>query len=288
MARIVIAIPHGSIDLPPDLDPPFAPHVDAAFLRRESDAWTGRIYDVDGVSVVPYRWHRFVADPNRSERQKTEGGVVPHLDFELRRLYPPGVELTQEQRNARVVRFHRPYHQLVAHAVSEEGVSFFLDAHSMAEIGPPRGPDPGERRPDAVLSNLGDPGGEPLGDGTPVSCPPALMRFAAGRLEHHLRRILAPPCGDDDAPRGTVQLNEPFTGGYGVQTHASVAQGVPGLQVELCQRLWLDAETFEPLPGRIEWMRRVVTAWCRDIEARLKTDRLLGVDQPNTLRTTWT
>ncbi len=275
MARIVIAIPHGSIDLPPDLEPPFAPHVDPTFLRRESDAWTGEIYDVPGTSRLRYPWHRFVADPNRSERQKTEGGVVPDLDFELRRLYPVGVELTAAQRMERVKQHHRPYHALVALAVGEPGVSFFLDAHSMAEVGPPRGPDPGERRPDAVLSNLGGPDGEPIGDGTPTTCPADLTRFAASRLEHHLLTLPAPAHADDDAPEGSVWLNDPFPGGYGVQTHANVGQGVPGLQVELNQRLWLDAKSFEPLAGRVEWLNRVATAWCRDIERRL-TNREWG------------
>lgn len=275
MARIVIAIPHGSIALPPDLDPPFAEHVDAAFLRRESDAWTDEIYAVPGAQTVHYPWHRFVVDPNRFERQKSEGGIVPDLDFELRRLYPPGVELTAQQRMARVLQHHRPYHDLVRLAVGDPATRFFLDGHSMAEIGPLRGPDPGQRRPDAVLSNLGDPDGEPLGDGEPVSCPPELFRWLGQRLHHHLLHIPAPPHGPDDEPEGEVWLNEPFPGGYGVITHGDVAQGVHGIHVELSQRLWLDAETFEPLPGRVAWMNRVATAWCRDIEDRMKRDTLL-------------
>jgi N-formylglutamate amidohydrolase len=276
MARIVIAIPHGSIDLPPDMDPPFADHVTPRFLRAESDAWTGQIYEIEGVRTVHYPWHRFVADPNRSERQKTEGGVVPDLDFELQRLYPPGVELTAAQRMARVDKHHRPYHELVAITVAEPTTRFFLDAHSMARIGPPRGPDPGKRRPDAVLSNLGGSQGGPRGDGTPVCCPALLTQWIGERLRHHLLHVPAPPHEPENAPLGEVWLNDPFDAGYGVQSHASIAQGVPGLQVELNQRLWLDADTFEPLEGRIEWMNRVATAWCRDIEDRLKKDALLA------------
>lgn len=276
MARIVIAIPHGSIDLPPDLDPPFADHVDRRFLRCESDAFTGQIYEVEGTHTVHYPWHRFVADPNRSERQKTEGGVVPDLDFELRDLYPEGGQPSPEQRMARVERYHRPYHALVALAVADPSTGFFLDAHSMAEIGPPRGPDPGQRRPDAVLSNLGDPDGERLADGRPVTCDPALVRWIGARLRHHLLHIPAPDHGPEDAPSGEVWLNEPFEGGHGVQTHANIGQNVPGLQVEFSQRLWIDADTFQPLAGRVAWMRKVATAWCRDIEARLKSDALLA------------
>ncbi len=276
MARIVIAIPHGSIATPPDLDPPFAGHVDASFLRRESDAWTGEIYDIEGTRIVRYPWHRFVADPNRSERQRDEGGVVPDLDFELRRLYQPGVELTPAQRMRRVETHHRPYHELVQLAVADPSTRFFLDGHSMAEYGPLRGPDPGQRRPDAVLSNLGDPDGEPLGEGAPLSCPPALVRWMSERLRHHLLTIPAPRHDADDEPEGDVWINEPFPGGYGVVTHADVAQDVPGLQVEFSQRLWLDADSFEPLEGRVAWMNRVATAWCRDIEAKLKRDALLA------------
>lgn len=275
MARIVIAIPHGSIELPPDLHPAFAEHVDAAFLRRESDAWTGEIYAVDGTRKVHYPWHRFVADPNRSEQQETEGGVVPDVDFGLQPLYPPGVELTAQQRASRVEQHHRPYQDRLRQAVSDPTTRFFIDAHSMAEIGPLRGPDPGLRRPDVVLCNLGATDGEPVGDGVPVSCTPELFRWIGGRLSHHILHIPAPPHGPEHAPEGSVWLNEPFDRGYGVTTHAAPARGVHGIQIELSQRLWLNAQTFEALEGRIAWMNRVTTAWCRDIEARLEENRPL-------------
>lgn len=276
MSRIVIGIPHGSIAVPADQNPPFAAHVTPAFLRAQSDGWTGEIYAVEGVRTVVFPWHRFLADPNRSERQKTEGGVVPDQDFELEDLYDVGRFPTAEDRMDRVRRYHRPYHEELALAVAEPATRFFLDGHSMAETAPPRGPDFGRERPDAVLSNMGDLEGELVADGSPLTCPASLTRDLAKALGKRLLATPAPAHAPDDEPAGTVWINDPFVAGYGVQAHASAAQGVPGLQVEFNQRLWIDEATFALLPGRVAWLNGVVTAWCRDIERLLKVHEALA------------
>ncbi len=275
MSRIVIGIPHGSIAVPADQEPPFAAHVTPDFLRSQSDGWTGDIYAVEGVRTVSYPWHRFVADPNRSERQKTEGGVVPDQDFELVDLYDVARFPTPAQRMERVRRYHRRYHEELALAVGDPATAFFLDGHSMSETAPPRGPDFGKARPDAVLSNLGDLEGDALADGDPLTCPAELTRAMSKALTARLLETPPPKFEADDEPDGTVWINDPFIAGYGVRAHASVAQGVPGLQVEFNQRLWIDEATYTLLPGRIEWLNGVIARWCADIERLLKVHAAL-------------
>jgi hypothetical protein len=40
---------------------------------------------------------------------------------------------------------------------------------------------------------------------------------------------------------------------------------MPGVQLELNQRLWADEATGQPLPGRIEWLQSVVEHFVSDI-----------------------
>jgi N-formylglutamate amidohydrolase len=274
MSRVVIGIPHAGVAVPLDLEPAFLPRVEREFLLRQSDAYTDRLYDVPGATVVRFPWSRFVADPNRWEDQIDEGGVVPVTDFEEQPLYAGGEEPTAEQRWARVRRFHQPYHRELARQVEIAragaaghggGRIFFLDGHSMFATAPLRSPDHGRARPDAVLGNLGDAEGAAIPRERGLSCPTELTRLAAERLGARLLEGGAPDAGEAARVAGTVQLNEPFPGGYGVCTHSAPERGVLGLQVELNQRLWVDPGTWEPLRGRIDWMRRVLTDWVADL-----------------------
>ncbi len=253
--------------MPAGLEPPFVPHVNEHFLRSQSDAFTDRVYSVPGVRTVRYEWSRFVVDPNRAPHQQTEGGVVPVTDFSDRPLYPAGGEPTAEQVADRVERYHRTFHDTVADAVSDPQTRFFIDGHSMAGDPPVRSPDYGTHRPDAVISNIGDGHGNPS-PGTPfLTCSPDLTRWLAERLTWWMRAIPAPEAGSRAAVTGDVWLNNPFRGGYGVRTHAALHRGLPGVQLELNQRMWADEETFRPLHRRIPWIREVLRSWCRELTA---------------------
>jgi len=270
MAAIFIAIPHAAVALPEDLKPAFLPHVDEAFLRTQSDVFTDQVYSIDEVRNARYPWSRFVADPNRAERQTSEGGVVPLLDFDLEPLYAEGGEPSTEECLERIARYHRPYHEDVARAVADPRTRFFVDGHSMASSAPRRSLDHGKHRPDAVVSNRGDDYGNPTPAKPFLTCQPILARFAANRLSHWLTSIPAPRAPNAIKPTGEVWLNDPFRGGYGVRSHSAPNKGLPGIQLELKQGLWCDETCFEPIPDRIEWMRTVMSAWVLDLSAHLE------------------
>ncbi len=272
MATIVIAIPHAGVAFPDGLGPARLPHVTEQFLRTQSDAFTDRIYTVPGVRTVRYPWSRFVADPNRSPRQTSEGGVVPVTDFEERPLYPDGGFPTQQQMDDRVERYHQPYHHRVDAEVADERTKFFIDGHSMMGTPPLRSPDHGLHRPDAVVSNLGDAHANPAPGAPFLTCPPDLARWTAARLSHWLLNVPAPPAPHRAEVEGSVWLNTPFLGGYGVRRHASLAHDRPGIQLELNQRLWTDEDTFTPLERRIPWMREILRRWCDDIAEHMQTE----------------
>ncbi len=281
MSSVVIAIPHAATALPPEVRAGYLPHVTRRFLRSQSDVDTDEVYTLRNVRTVRYRWSRFLADPNRGELQENEGGVVPQFDFDGAPIYPAGGEPGGEEQWRRVVRYHRPYHARVALAVADPRTRFFIDAHSMAATAPRRSPDFGRERPDAVLSNRGDFEGlgvegnfvasDPTRGGGELSCPAAFVKELTDRLAYHLGRFAVPHLDRGRRPTTEVRINDPFPGGHGVRTHARPNGGIPGIQLELNQGLWVDSETWEQIPGRMEWIKRVMTAWIDDV-VRLRSD----------------
>lgn len=258
MSGVLIAVPHASVRLPEDLKERVGTHVDTEFLRAQSDMYTDTIYDVPGATNVVYQWSRFVADPNRFEGQKSEGGIVPLIDFDERSIYRANCEPVYAELEERIARYHRPYHERLRECIDEGDFHFFFDGHSMMSTAPKRSPDFGVHRPDACLSNCGDERGEAIQGGRALVCSPEQTRLAQRLLREAFEALPAPPHHDAEPVEGSVLLNKPFLGGHGVRTHARPERGMPGLQIELNQRLWIEPRTGQPLPGRIDWMRKVV------------------------------
>lgn len=262
MRGLVLSVPHASIAVPATMVPPFDPQRGTAWLRAQSDAFTDEIYDVPTARRVVFPWSRFVLDPNRHEGQESEGGVVPIRDFDEVPLHRPGEQPDAAERRRRIEHLHRPYHLAISSLLADPATRLFIDCHSCAPVGPERSPDPGAARPDAVLSNGGGRSGEALTG--PLSCGPTFLRECAERLSHHLLEHPAPAAAPGAAVRGTTWLNHPFPGGAITQRHADALHGVPGFQIELNQRLWVDDDGVTPLPGRISWLRGVVSAFFAD------------------------
>ncbi len=275
MPSVVIAIPHASTALPPEVREAYLPRVTPLFLRSQSDVDTDVVYALSNVRTVRYGYSRFLADPNRGEQQENEGGVVPHFDFDGESIYKPGCVPDGEEQWRRVLKYHRPYHERVARAVDDPRTQFFIDAHSMAQTPPRRSPDFGRDRPDAVISNRGDflglmmennlTASDPTRGGGDLSCPAELVQQLSDRLAFWLGRFPVPSPARGRRPTTEVRINDPFPGGHGVRTHARPDEGIPGIQLELNQGLWIDQETWERIPGRMDWIKRVMTRWIEDV-----------------------
>lgn len=277
MSRIVLAVPHAATALSPEVEEDLLDHVTPQFLRTQSDVDTDIIFALPNVRSVRYEYSRFLVDPNRGEQQDNEGGVVPTTDFDDQPMYKPGLEPDGEEQWRRVLRFHRPYHVRVAAEVADPRTTFFIDGHSMSDIAPRRSPDFGRERPDAVLSNRGDFLGHELEDnitgidpnrgGGPLTCPTDFTLELANRLNHWITALPVPLPSHGRKPTGEVRMNDPFPGGHGVRTHAHPREGIPGLQLELNQGLWCYEDSFERIPGRIDWIRKVMQHWIDDLAA---------------------
>jgi N-formylglutamate amidohydrolase len=275
MSSVVIAIPHAATALPPEVRQGYQSHVTPVFLRSQSDVDTDVVYALPNVRTVRYGWSRFLADPNRGEQQENEGGVVPQFDFDGAPIYRPGSVPDGAEQRRRIHLYHRPYHERVAREVDDPRTTFFIDAHSMAATAPRRSPDFGRERPDAVISNRGDflglvmddnqTASDPNRGGGDLSCPAELVQELSDRLVFWLGRFPVPSPRRGRQPTTEVRINDPFPGGHGVRTHARPDGGIPGIQLELNQGLWVDSETWERIPGRMDWIKRVMTRWIEDV-----------------------
>ena len=124
---------------------------------------------------------------------------------------------------SRIERYWRPYHEALEGALQAVqdrwGSVWHIAWHSMRPVGDTLSPDPGEARPDFVVSDR---------DGT--SAEQALTDFAVETL------------------RGlgyTVALNHPFKGGYITEKYGRPSDGRHSLQIEINRSLYLDLETLE-------------------------------------------
>jgi N-formylglutamate deformylase len=127
----------------------------------------------------------------------------------------------------RIGRYWRPYHQALETALREAqerwGSVWHIAWHSMRPIGDLQSIDPGQVRPDFVVSDR---------DGT--SAEPEFTDFTVEAL-----RSLG----------YTVAVNFPFKGGYITQLHGRPSEGRHSLQLEVNRSLYLDPETFELSPN---------------------------------------
>jgi len=102
-----------------------------------------------------------------------------------------------------IEQYHAPYHGTLSGFVGKAKLA--VDCHTMAEFGPPVGPDHGVRRPLVCL-----------GDGAGTACP--------GEWVDAMRDCMVRYFGPD------VTINKPFSGGYTTRFHGAQ---MPWLQIEL-------------------------------------------------------
>jgi formiminoglutamase len=197
---ILISVPHAGVEIPSEV---------RAFnlLTQEEiicdgDGGASEIYAIGSYvkAYVTTNIARAFVDLNRSENDRTRDGVVKsHTCWDVPIYINP---LPEDLIEVMIKKYHRPYHKKLTHSSSV--VKFGIDCHTMADIGPPMGQDPGQTRPLVCLSNA---------NGT----------FPTDWLETMKECF-------QQSFQVLVPLNQPFTGGYIIRSHASE---MPWLQVEI-------------------------------------------------------
>jgi len=224
----LLSVPHAGQQVPPEVQ-------NLCILRKEDiiddmDKGAGEIYlplKKDVAALVQTGVARAIVDMNRGEDDRSKDGIIKsHTCWDVP-VYSES--LPKEIVNLLIKRYYRPYHENLSR-FSQRGIMLGIDCHTMAEFGPPVGPDPGAKRPRICLSN---------GEGT---CPAEWIEFLADCLEETIG--------------SKVKINKPFKGGYIIKLHA---RELPWVQLELSREIFFSNEEKK------DRLLRALKAWCKRI-----------------------
>jgi N-formylglutamate deformylase len=206
---LLISVPHAGINVPPDVEALCL--LTPEQIAADSDEGAATIYalESDVAAYVAGDVARAIVDLNRAEDDCRPDGVVKTQTCQETPVYRQ--PLSEDLVETLLARYYRPYHERLTALAKEAKLG--IDCHTMAEFGPPIGPDPGCERPYVCLSNAGR------------TCPAEWLKHLA-------------VCFREVYPTN-VAINHPFTGGYTIQSHASE---LPWVQVELSRSAFLSDE----------------------------------------------
>ncbi len=226
---IILSIPHASTRVPEELEGRVL--LSERDLLSYSDLFTDRIFHMENARVVAADVARIFVDVNRApddisrEYTMNEEGVIVHMTWDGKPIY------TQEPTEEEIVLLLRKYHdrfheEIDAHIPSAR---FLIDCHSFLPVGPPLKIDAGKPRPDICLGNSNY-----------STCTRQHTVFFRDFFERH---------------GFTVSINFPYQGKYTLGRHCHRRRIphflVPGLQIELNQKLYADVQTLHPDDGKI-------------------------------------
>jgi formiminoglutamase len=223
---ILLSVPHAGLAIPDEL----------VMLNRLSPREIAADGDVGAAEIyLPLKRHvaslvttpvaRAFVDMNRAENDVRKDGVVKtHTCWDVP-IYSRA--LSKAEIETLVARYHRPYHRELTQAACQS-IRLGVDCHTMADKGPPVGPDPGKPRPAVCLGG---------GDG-------AIPQDWLNALKN---------CFEVFFP-GEVTIDEPFSGGHITRSHCV---DIPWVQLELSREGYFTD---------LEKSRAVINSlkiWCR-------------------------
>jgi N-formylglutamate deformylase len=243
---ILISVPHGGDEIPPELAGRVA--LTKKEIFEDGDALTRQIYSLkhEVLAYLDTPIARAFVDLNRSPDMRPPqfpDGIVKTETTNKIAVYKPGHYPDDDLIETLLKNYYFPYHDVLDALQTNKNIVVALDCHSMLAEAPPISPKPGEQRPLICLSNRGDKKGYPISESIPISCPPETIQL----LAKCFRKVFA----DVDVQ---VKINEPFSGGYIVQAHGK--GNIPWIQVEINRKLYLtppyfDAKQLTVSPERI-------------------------------------
>lgn len=238
--KIVVCIPHAGTQIPREIRERI-PHDDRAIIN-ESDLFTDRIYTIDGVRLVTNPYSRIIGDPNRAPDELYLDGLLRTLGVVMLNL-PTGEKMfdtdpTPKEIAIWVKQYHLPFHQKLSAAL--QGAEFLIDSHSMWSVAAP-GHYGGRTTPRAEIV---------LGNQHFCSCSAEVTDFFVSFFQ---------------SKGYSVAINNPYPGRYILGTYCSRLY-MPGIQIEINRKLYLDEETLIPRDADIKRLHsefdELVTQFC--------------------------
>ena len=224
---LALSVPHAGLVTPPELVPLSV--LTAAQIGADGDEGAAQIYFPLRHAVAVMETSdiaRAFVDLNRAADDFRKDGVIKtHTCWDIP-VYgqQPGDALVRDVLN----HYHAPYHARLSRFAKRDDIVLGIDCHTMAEFGPPVGPDPGVERPLICLGNVHG-----------ASCPNAW----ATSLQKELEAVF----------EESVALNVPFSGGYITRFHG---REMPWIQLEFSRTARFTSAT------KSTCLLKALTRWC--------------------------
>ena len=222
---LVISVPHAGLRVPAEVEDVCS--LSAQEIADDGDGGAAKIYSFQAEveAFVTTDVARAIVDMNRAPDDRRPDGVVKtHTCWNVPVYRRP---LRESEVEGLLGNYHAPYHDQLSELGRSGQWPLGIDCHTMAESGPPVGPDHGKERPWICLSN---------GDGT---CPPTWIE--------DLRACFA------ELLDGPININDPFRGGYVTRSHGAE---MPWMQLEMSRApfLTIDAKRQMVLTVFSKWV----------------------------------
>jgi formiminoglutamase len=201
---LLLSVPHAGTAVPGRLEGKFL--LSGAQIARDGDEFAREIYaplESEVKCLVSTEIARAVLDMNRAEEDMRKDGVVKTHTCWNEPIWKRPLDANEIQ--WLIDTCHRPYHRRLSELAQGRGLLLAVDCHTMAEYGPPVGPDPAGKRPQACLGNANG-----------MSCPDEWSTILQCAFQRHFP--------------GEVTVNRPFSGGYITRFHGTE---MPWIQLEL-------------------------------------------------------
>lgn len=248
---LLVSVPHDGRRVPDDI----ARRMTSAALALPDTDWhVARLYDFVrdmGASLLVANYSRYVVDLNRPPDDRAlypgqlASGLCPSATFSGTPLYGNGETPADDERDARLERYWRPYHERIADEIARlrnlHGEAYLWDAHSIAS-----------RVPRLFAGELPELN---LGSNRGLSC------------GSHARQAVATAA---EASGYSFVVDGRFTGGYITRHYGAPDRSVHALQMELAQRCYMDEESLSYDASRA---RRLEATLKQLLEAFIARDR---------------
>ncbi|MCV0392574.1 MAG: N-formylglutamate amidohydrolase [Nitrosopumilus sp.] len=222
---ILLSIPHGGTQKPPELDGHLCITEKDQF--DDSDPFVIEIYDLEDKvqKVIKSDIARAFVDLNRSLQDlppKNPDGLIKSATCYQKPIYISGKEPDDSLRKTLIEKYYLPYHREIQKSTHELDLQLCLDCHSMAAIAPNVSPDGNnKKRPLFCISNQ---------DGETSSA--EMLELLADCISKSF-----------SIKRDDISLNDPFHGGHITKTYGN--NPIPWIQVEMNRSLYLSEPWFD-------------------------------------------
>jgi len=231
-----MTVPHAGEEIPKNVH--WLQELSEPHLMRDVDRYVDKIYEPTAQKLkIPFiktQWHRYVVDLNRFpgdfDAQAVEGASHPQgthpkgLHWSVTTHGEPLIEkpMSRDLHLTLLKNYYEPFHQKVEEFRSKNRPLLHLDCHSMPSLGTELHADPGQHRPDIVISDYHG-----------KTCNPALRDMVLTAYQD---------VGFE------VAYNYPYVGGGVTRMYGNPKEGFHNIQIELNRKLYMNEETKKRVP----------------------------------------